>query len=131
MSVHHLSSTRRQKQPKMFMFQIMVIIAVLKIIMLQLSWSSFLLLLRVRGLVPVVYKGLPIIQDNHIPYQGDYLVQYLGAQNLYALNHLGHHVAPPSRPGPSCVQRIAIREQDQSYMLICSKSCSSYCSKSR
>ena len=88
------------------MFQIMVIIGVLKIIMLQLSWSSFLLLLRVRGLVPVVYKGLPIIQD-HIPYQGDYLVQYLGAQNLYALNHLGHHVAPPSRPSPSCVQRIA------------------------
>ena len=50
------------------MFQIMVIIGVLKIIMLQLSWSSFLLFLRVRGLVPVVYKGLPIIQDNHIPY---------------------------------------------------------------
>ena len=101
----------------------MVVIAVLKI--LDIIMLQIILVIILLFLVPVVYKGLPIIQDNHVPNQGDYiydnkinLVHYLGAQNLHDLNHLGDRLAHPHRPVPSCVQRIAIREQDQSIQIL-------------
>ena len=91
----------------------MVIILVFKIFTLQIILVIVLLPLRVRGLIPFVYKGLSTIQENHIPNQGDYTYdsKINLVKNLHGRNHLGHRLAPPQRPGPSCVQRIANRGQ--------------------